>query len=751
MKQTIIESLNKRLLTEVSSHNPLKYLLNYKVESYIDTIISVMYLYTRPKKGVNRNSIFFTEVISALGHNIRSKLKLKRDSALAAKTGAFIVYTFEELNILQVLLGQGSKGHATYILQLLNDEAICNLWNNLEPSQIEKLPSETPYAPWTSAKHPTGQYLIKTGNKEVLDKVSPETHPIVFECVNRAQQVGWRINKDIFSIHSWALRNKTDAFSDIWELQNAEARATKLREAKAIGDIAKKFLDKIFYHLYYFDFRGRKYVATAYLHEQGSDLARGLLLRADSKPIGKEGFFWLMVSIASSWAGDAGREDSAKTDKIPLKERYLWAMDNEEILLSYAESPKVNQGWMKADSPWQFLAACIELKKFREYQSRLYESTGDCAWEDYNYSSSLEVYIDGSNNGSQHLSALTKDEVIAPHVNLVPLDLPGDLYRYVGDHVWEHLSKELELMTPVEIKACENLIDNLIELKKQIFAAEPKSDLRKELVDKIKKFKEDNEYLMTIASPVFWHRIKDAKHKRKIVKRNVMTIPYGGTAYGLGQQVIDDARKHGIDLLMHMEHKWGAYLGRETFNDCRVSLERPMQLLQVFENAGKEAEKEGRFLSWTVPITNFPVVQNYTEGNVKKIWVQYGPPKGERNSTGYYENTLQLAICFIEDVKPSKNKQSQGASPNIIHSLDAAHLALTVYEADFPVTTIHDSFGCLLADMPSLFTLVRETFVKLYKQDPLAQVMADIGGDMSSVKFGSLDITLILDSEYAFC
>lgn len=199
-----------------------------------------------------------------------------------------------------------------------------------------------------------------------------------------------------------------------------------------------------------------------------------------------------------------------------------------------------------------------------------------------------------------------------------------------------------------------------------------------------------------------------------------------------------------------MEHKWGAYLGRETFNDCRVSLERPMQLLSVFEEAGRKAEQSGKFLSWKVPVTNFPVVQNYTEGLVKKIWVQYGPPKGERNNTGYFENTLQLAICFIEDVVPSKGKQSQGASPNLIHSLDAAHLVMTVCKADFPVTTIHDSFGCLPADMPKLFVLLRQTFLELYKQDPLTSLMKDIGGDISKVKFGSLDLSLILDSEYCF-
>ena len=175
-----------------------------------------------------------------------------------------------------------------------------------------------------------------------------------------------------------------------------------------------------------------------------------------------------------------------------------------------------------------------------------------------------------------------------------------------------------------------------------------------------------------------------------------------------------------------------------------------MRLLSIFENAGKKAEEEGRFLSWTVPVTQFPVVQNYTEGITKRVYVQYGPPDGPKLSTGYYHNTLQLNICFTENTVPSKGKQSQGAAPNAIHSLDAAHLALTVYRCDFPVTTIHDSFGCLLADMPKLFRIVRETFVELYSTDPLASLMKDIGGDISGVEIGTLDITDVLKSEYCF-
>jgi DNA-dependent RNA polymerase len=235
-----------------------------------------------------------------------------------------------------------------------------------------------------------------------------------------------------------------------------------------------------------------------------------------------------------------------------------------------------------------------------------------------------------------------------------------------------------------------------------------------------------------------------------LILMGVMTLPYGGTSYGLGQQVIDDSKKHGINLLLYMEHKWGAFLGREIFEDCRTSLERPMRLLKVFENAGHKAETEGRFLSWTVPITMFPVVQNYTEGRTKKIWIGYGPHIGCKNSTGYYDNDLQLSICFIEDTIPSKRKQAQGASPNAIHSLDAAHLVMTCYQADFDVTTIHDSFGGLLADMPALFKLVRKTFVELYSVDPLTSIMFDIHGDISTIELGKLDITSVLDSEYCF-
>jgi hypothetical protein len=52
--------------------------------------------------------------------------------------------------------------------------------------------------------------------------------------------------------------------------------------------------------------------------------------------------------------------------------------------------------------------------------------------------------------------------------------------------------------------------------------------------------------------------------------------------------------------------------------------------------------------------------------------------------------------------------------------------------------------------MPNLFRIVRETFVELYKDNPLFPIMDDIDGDLTYLEMGDLDINLILESEYAF-
>jgi len=294
-RNQLIGRLSERVSSEITNYQDLKFLKQFDVKDYIDIVITTAYMYTRPKKGNKQTT--FAEIISAIGHSVRGKLSLPKNSILAARAGAFLLFSFEEMGAIEVKLGAGVSGHQQLLVNLLNDDLLNKLWSTVTIEKSQKLPALKPYADWTTSRHSENNaILVKTGNKDVLGSLHAITHPFIFESINRAQRVGWRVHKRLFEVAKWALRTKTDAFADIWEQTNPEAKITKLREAKAILDIATKLGTAIFYHQYYYDFRGRKYPTSAYLHEQGSDLARGLLLRSDERVIGERGFFWLCIN-----------------------------------------------------------------------------------------------------------------------------------------------------------------------------------------------------------------------------------------------------------------------------------------------------------------------------------------------------------------------------------------------------------------------------------------------------------------------
>ena len=392
MKTKLVAVTSQRVMDELSEREPLWFLYSIDTAQLIDIVIEKLYMFTRDKKRSENKLAMLTEVAVSIGNKVRANMP--KDTALSVKTGVFLLYSFELMGITKVDLGQGTGDHATYLVKIIDDDALVRLWGTVEINKTEKLPSTEPLKPWTRNKYHDGLNLVKTNSKETLESISPDTQPIVFDAVNKLQSVPWQINAQVYEAATWALRNKADAFSDIWAMQNEEAKQSKLRETHAIAGLAKRFLGKTFYHLHTLDFRGRIYTSTAYLSHQGTDFSKGLLIRADSKEIGEQGLYWLLVSVASYWGGDAGRPDGAKTDKIPLQDRVLWVLKNEPEILSYAIDFKRNKGWFNADKPWQFLAACFELKKLREWQVFM-KATRGAKYDPYAYQSSFTGWLDG--------------------------------------------------------------------------------------------------------------------------------------------------------------------------------------------------------------------------------------------------------------------------------------------------------------------------------------------------------------------
>lgn len=298
----------------------------------------------------------------------------------------------------------------------------------------------------TEVMHPR---LVRTRSREYLDELGSVDLTDVMAAVNTIQSVPWKINgrvldvmrtfwdaemgcKGLPSRHDKPLPPRPagvpiDVPSDkLTVSQQEDLKAWKARASKVHGEnealksergqmaqklhVADRFApEAAIYFPHYLDFRGRVYPFANYLNPQGDDVAKGLLLFAEGKPLGETGGFWLAVHIANLFG----------VDKVSFEDRVAWVMENEERILDAALDPIDGlRFWEDADSPFCALAACFEWAGFKVHGE---------AWVSH-----LPIAMDGSCSGLQHFSALLRDPVGGAAVNLVPSEKPGDIYTAVA-------------------------------------------------------------------------------------------------------------------------------------------------------------------------------------------------------------------------------------------------------------------------------------------------------------------------------
>jgi DNA-directed RNA polymerase, mitochondrial len=111
--------------------------------------------------------------------------------------------------------------------------------------------------------------------------------------------------------------------------------------------------------------------------------------------------------------------------------------------------------------------------------------------------------------------------------------------------------------------------------------------------------------------------------------------------------------------------------------------------------------------------------------------------------------------------KLSPQKQKQGVAPNFVHSLDSAHMMLTILKAKENginnFSMIHDDFGTHACDVQKFRQIIRDEFVDMYKEnEPLHDLYVSCAlllpdGDVPVVpEYGDLDLDLIRESRYFF-
>lgn len=622
-----------------------------------------------------------------------------------------------------------------------------------------KMPMVVPPLPWRRGDRGgyrfalRGLFPLVRGGSKRAQEIEDMHLPHVYSALNRLQETAWKINRDVLELLDAierkggeiagvppmenipeptiadTLHNLRKEDPETWgsvrlladetveapeELQQAFIREHrhalgKVKNANYHRKLARLWYlnvlrvaramapEKAFYFPWNVDFRGRCYPITDYLSPQGSDLEKSLLRFADERPMGEHGGRWLAIHLMNCMDTTP---QGQKVSRMTLEERVRWVRENEETILRVAEDPFGGLWWADADEheSLQFYAACCEWARFK------------ASGYSPEFVSGLPCALDGSCNGLQHYAAMFRDEVGARAVNVRANERPQDVYLEIAEAV-------------------------------------------KDALERRHAEEEDEMALAWLTSGLV---------DRSLCKRPVMTFGYGSKQYGFARQILEylEGRSDYEDIVEHfsaVDADTGEVKDR-TFAACQYMAARIWEALDAvvvaafagmewLQTCARAVARTGKPVEWTVPVTGFPVVQEYFVSKMRRLETILA---GSVIWPSYWEETSAVALY----------KQANGIAPNVIHSLDAAALVMTVNAcADAGIEAfgmVHDSYATVPGDCELMARTLREEFVRLYDRDVAADLLEQFREQAGEEELpeppakGSLDLGEVLVSSYFF-
>ncbi|MDE1465377.1 DNA-directed RNA polymerase [Spartinivicinus poritis] len=667
-----------------------------------------------------------------------------------------------------------------------------------EPMVVQPFPWQDPFTGGYLTNQVTPITLVKTRSKSYLQKLAEQKMPLVYKALNKIQATPWCINLPLLDLllslaetdselgglpraTDLPLPEKPDDIATNeetkkeWKIAKADVMKHNIRtRSKRISlsmtlKTAEKYarFEKIYFP-YQLDFRGRVYpVTNGSLSPQGADYVKALLQFAEGEKLGTQGAAdWLAVHIANLWG----------VDKVSFDERIAWTKENSDMLYQIAENPYDNRQWTEADKPFQAVAAALEWKGYLD--------------NGLEHVSRIAVALDGSCSGLQHLGMALRCEETGAAVNLIPSDKPQDIYQRVIDRVypvlealvgkgWQDLSLQgIEKRAEEKMEEIYNKNKRRYKIAKPfpVWKEEAKGEKRKKDGTPMKRAAPEQEaynIYHEIMSTYAWLSYGYDKEKgcmsRKIAKRNVMTFPYGSKEYGFKEQLMEDIIKpaklegrHYSNGIGISAPEWFQLWNRTGYGFMAATQMASLMYDGVVQTVVKAAEgmewlqevakvvvKNGEALTWTTPL-GFPVQQNYWKDQSKRV------------RTSFLGNTRAEFSIKVATANVDKAKQASAVAPNFVHSLDATHLMLVVANSDEinNWALVHDSFGTLPSRTGDLFKSIRHAFYELYTEHDIFSQFRDQAEQQALPKdrnkippvpfFGSLEPSLILDSQYSF-
>ena len=447
--------------------------------------------------------------------------------------------------ILEALMNTGyitleyCHGQKAYMVHVTERWQYARTYPRYLRGTVEHMPYDI-----TKLRQSNGRTVIKRwDDEEAFEQVLDA--PFV-KALNKTQQQGWKINKKVYAALLRDRKKYTtlDDSGDELKLQQSISKASEFRSVVAVTSRIRKW--EQFYQYAECDYRGRVYFAQPFMNFQGSDVARGIMLFDRPQRVTEKGRKWLARHTACSFNKSYSKSDEyivgyrdhldseglddLSVDKMTLADREKWTYDNMEFILETAKNLTLHD----CEKPVSFLACCLEWEKYHDNPDVFY--------------SALPIPVDGSNNGWQHLAAISQDERAGKLVGLVPVEIQEDFY---------------------------------VKTAKALKARQPE-----------------------------WFEERDIpmKHIRKgISKRGSMTRAYSAGATKICENMYLDCRTYGYDEQYNIEQKDCFMLARNLIQAIDVVCPGPLQTMKFLQLLATELIEDGNnTISWTTP-AGFPV------------------------------------------------------------------------------------------------------------------------------------------------
>lgn len=604
-------------------------------------------------------------------------------------------------------------------------DAVATQDGYLEELRPWYMPTATPPLPWDNPE--SGGYrtidltLVKnamTQDVRMLPNVDSTPSQRVMRAVSMLQQTAWKVNTDVLAVIE-ALWNQPEAplpNVPLREEIKLPPRPVEIPYQKKVADMteveaellkgwkraaAKSHEDEVYRRGKLLSFtsilvaaRECAPLAEFYLPYQVDWRGRAYPVPLFLGPQGPDFARGLLqfaeskplgTEAARRWFFVAGA-NHAGLDKLSFDDRVRWVEENKGTLLDIAADPLSNLSWQDMDEPYQFLAWVMEYGDYVD------------GGESLDFQSRHVIGQDGTCNGLQHLSAMMRDEVGGAAVNLVPGVEPADVYNEVCQ------------VTEAKLAA-------------------------------IGKARDEEGRMARM-----W--LNSGQLDRNLVKRLVMTLPYGATDRGMWNQLNEELKKRevkGIELnLDEFRGRAVGLLQRVVLDATGEVVIKAREVMDWMQECARRANDVGKAISWTTP-HGFTVAQAYASWSSSQVETQLC-------------GRVQLRMRTYSTTKLRKARQVFGIVPNFVHSLDACHLLETVLAMGEGVSwaPVHDSFGCHAADAERLALTLREEFIRLYEEnDVVANLKAEMEAHLhfklpAPPASGHLDIWKLLDSPYFF-